>query len=126
MNVKQLTICHIFAMFVIFAGCSRQTAHESGTVAAVWKHQANSYSVTLQEGTQLLDKSFCPFYGTYEIILDAPPDGKMWYEADYKESNCWLSKTYTRVVIHIHSINDIGGSGWNHGKFGSGMLEKVE
>lgn len=98
--------------------------NEKQDIVAVWKHEANHYSVTVKEGNTLMDKAF---YGNFStiIITDVPKDKSMWYEAHFKESS-FSGGGYDSLKIHIHSIDDINGGGWNHGKFGSGTTERVQ
>ena len=113
----------IFLSFVI--NTKDIVRDEKSDIVAVWKHRANEYSVTVQEGLKFVD---IPFSGTklnQELIADVPSHKKMWYEAHYR-FNSWTGGGYEDVKIHIHSINEVNGAGWNHGKFGSGMTERVD
>ena len=31
-----------------------------------------------------------------------------------------------KLIIHLHSVKEVGGAGWNHGKFGSGNTTVVQ
>ena len=47
----------------------------------------------------------------------------MWSE-EWKNGN-WVEDTLD-VNIHIHSLEDLNGAGWNHGKFGKGNTVPIE
>lgn len=41
------------------------------------------------------------------------------------DSSNWNVRT-ARLTIHLHSVKEIDGAGWNHGKFGSGQTVVVQ
>lgn len=96
--------------------------NERFNVVAVWKHEVNRYSVTIKEGNILVDRGFAI---DSVLITDVPEGSNMWYEA-YYNYNSFSGGGYKWVNIHIHSVDDIGNAGWNHGKFGSGSTERVQ
>lgn len=108
-------------------GCSNVERNEQGPVASVWKHEVGVYSVTVLEGNILVDKGFWNNSGWVhpKIVVDVHEGSNMWYKAHYLH-NEFSGGGYDYVEIHIHGTDDIGGAGWNHGKHGSGTLERVE
>ena len=91
-------------------------------IVALWKHRVNEYSVTTQNGNKLTDK-YLYYEKDIDIIMDVPIGSNMWYSGTYKE--CYNTRTYDKLEVHIHSINDINGAGWSAGKSGSGRTERV-
>lgn len=117
----------IIAIMITSTSCKQVERDEKSEVVAVWKHDPGVYSVTIKDGITLVDKSFWSDMGraTPLIITDVPEGQNMWYEAHFSD-NAFNGKGYSNVRIHIHSIKDINGAGWNHGKFGSGQTQLLE
>lgn len=61
-----------------------------------------------------------------KIIRDVPKDKNMWVIYERTPPTFSASEKYDNVEIHIHSVDDINGAGWNHGKFGSGSTSVIE
>jgi hypothetical protein len=122
MKIKIIVTLMLLALVM---GCNKTIRDEKGDIISVWKHEVGRYSITIKEGNTLIDKAF---YRTGEceftLITDVPEGSNMWYEAHYYED--WNERGYQWVKIHIHSVDDISNAGWNHGKFGSGMTERVQ
>lgn len=56
-------------------------------------------------------------YNNHKLFCDVPKDKPMYYE-DFKQS--WETR------IHIHSINEVDGGGWDAGKGGAGKETVIE
>lgn len=125
---KSIFIFIIVLFLLPVFGCKEQKLiHEHVYIVAVWKHGVDSYSVTYQDENKFLrDVSFSSDTKSdpVERVADLADGEKMWYEADYYYWGEW--KIFRKVKIHIHSVNDLTGAGWNHGKHGSGRTEKVD
>lgn len=128
--MKSLLNLFLAIICVGLAGCTDYPlGDEREDIVAVWKHDVNQYSVTLNNGEELIDNGFSFYKGEYfsyrkiKVVPDVPEGKSMWYEASYiKNANA----NRAEVKIHVHSEKDINAAGWNHGKFGKGMLEKIE
>ena len=63
-------------------------------------------------------------YGLTVFIKPDRQEGEqMWYQTHYVYGGCKGTKGH--VIIHVRSIADINGAGWNHGKFGSGTTTRI-
>lgn len=129
MRLMLLLICAV----ALTVGCTdKELFRERNDIVAVWKHEAGVYSVSTMSGNRIIDNSFHKVPGSGEacflekpeIVADVPEGGNMWYEAIYYGGG--RLGINARVTIHVRSIDDVGGAGWNHGKFGSGMTERVQ
>ena len=108
-----LGLCLIF----LSVGCREHSEKIVGNIQAIFYHEKGSYTlVTNGERSQLV---MTTFYGAkVTIFRDIPQNRDPWalVQKDGGEE---------RVEIHIRSIDDINGAGWNHGKFGSGTTVKI-
>jgi len=60
-----------------------------------------------------------------EIYRDVPVGQPMWIE--YRTGNPDTNRAFDQLLtIHVHSVSNINGAGWNHGKFGRGDTTVVE
>jgi len=59
-----------------------------------------------------------------KIFYDVPKDEKMYLEYQKKCSGGNLLMAW--MEIHIHSIDEINGGGWNRGKFGKGQTNVIQ
>jgi len=64
------------------------------------------------------------------FFQDVPADQKMWVLVRALQ---WNSRPRSAdmhycygLEFHIHSVQDINGGGWDHGKFGRGMTTPIE
>lgn len=60
---------------------------------------------------------------TIQFFYDVPENKPMYiiYIKDCQGGTPY----YTTLYIHIHSVRDINGGGWNHGKFGHGKTTVI-
>lgn len=60
-----------------------------------------------------------------EIVVktDVAPSEPMWIRWEAVKENNFIKYHY--VEIHIHSITDINGADWNHGKHGHGKTQVI-
>ena len=55
---------------------------------------------------------------------DVPPNKSMWAVVQGKGNS--KDGIITNIEIHLHTVKEVDGGGWNHGKFGSGNTIVVE
>jgi len=138
MKLKYLLL---IPLFLSILSCNHRVHYEKGTCVAVYYHERGSYSLMVEKDGKL-EAIYLPcwWYVPISIFTDVAPNKDMWYEAQYE-----ISKSYDRykealdfsiypsdyvrdnqpktsyIHIHIRSVKDIKGGGWNHGKFGCGQ-----
>lgn len=60
-----------------------------------------------------------------KIFHDVPSGQPMWIE--YRTGDPGKNSAFDQLLtIHVHSVGDINGAGWNHGKFGRGETTVLE
>jgi hypothetical protein len=102
--------------------CAKQFRGRIDGVEAVYMHNVGSYSVMVRdEHGNLNHNRLC---GEADVRDDAPPNQSIWVETTGVET-CYKC-CHCTATVHIHSLKDIQGAGWNHGKFGSGQTTVVE
>jgi hypothetical protein len=119
----------LLGITALLSGCFSQEKPSSTTsihdIVAIWYHEGSSYSFTTVENNKLKNYGFgndtlC----TTEVVLDLKPNEKPW--ATVTTHHLTFGETRNSYIIHAHSISDIQGAGWNHGKFGSGQTTRLE
>lgn len=59
-----------------------------------------------------------------DILYDVPSSEKMYIRY---QRICKAGTPQTKFIeIHLHSPDDLGAGGWNHGKFGQGQMNVLE
>jgi len=88
----------------------------------IFFHERDFYSVfSVQEDKTVTAKFFYRNeYGKVNLICDVEKGDRMWFE------ECKNGRWSLDANIHIHSLYDLNGAGWNHGKFGSGTTVPIE
>ncbi len=129
----------LLLVLVFFGGCQKKyyidkTTYEDETITdivRVFWHEQRHYSFYIQkEGSQEINIKEIDVVYNYDksvkIFSDVPAGNKMW--AKIKESRGRTGFNYYTVYleIHLHSVKDVEGGGWNHGKFGSGQTQVVQ
>jgi len=101
-------------------------------VDRVLMHESNHYTffVSRPDNTVgILDLR--TFSGRVTVVEDMPADQpvRVEYTCRCKEVPPnfvrWRAEP-TEIYIRLHSVKEINGAGWNHGKFGSGQTTVVE
>ena len=113
---------------LVLTGCSENVHYVTPptNIVAVYYHEGNKYSVTTNVGNVLTTKRVTTRARVHTtIITDVTFDKPMWYECDYTYNNFVGATSGKGCTIHIHSVDDIIGAAWNHGKFGSGTTNRV-
>ena len=98
---------------------------EKANCEAVYFHEHGVYSVMiLTEEHQLTNIYFPRSSQNLKVIIlaDVKDEDSLWYETDYYSSN-W--GRFGNITIHVRSVDDLNGSGWNHGKFGRGKTQRI-
>lgn len=129
-----------FALFTVLStgtGCGDPVASEPvriDHVTRVLMHQPGDYTLLVTDpATKAV--TLRTFYDwctstergvgtTTQILADVPEGQALWAEQVTWQWS--LGKTCNELKsIHLHSAQDIGGAGWNNGKFGSGQTTVV-
>jgi hypothetical protein len=92
-------------------------------VERVFMHTVNSYSFLIFDKDTKEIKSV-GFGECKKITADVELEKPMWIKV--KKTSFRTGDDEYFVEIHIHSVKDINGGGWNRGKFGSGQTSVVE
>jgi len=122
----------MFIMVIIFCirACTFQKEiYLKGKISSVYMHEPGNYSVISIDQDGKLHNITFPWdcFVPITIYTDIPPTEDMWFETRYYE-NEWLGYVNTEnsfTNIHIKSVRNINGGGWNHGKFGHGQTHII-
>ncbi len=97
-------------------------------VSRVLMHEPSRYTFLMEkpDGTVAQYSFGQGCYGNIpETFHDVPVGQPMWIE--YRTGNPDTDQAFDQLLsIHVHSVTDINGAGWNHGKFGRGQTTVVE
>lgn len=103
---------------------SERTLVEDRTITrvkGVFYHEQSRYTLFVEEGGKyLVPITFDRVRA--KIVADVAEDHEMWAHVRTKRGDGY---TDSDLVIHVHSIRDINGAGWSHGKFGRGTTTKI-
>jgi len=91
----------------------------------IFMHEVEHYStLSVNEDKTVEIKSYYRgHYNKFTLICDVEVGDKMW--AALTDNGNWVERRHD-VVFHIHSLSNLNGAGWNHGKFGSGNTVLIE
>ncbi len=113
-------------MVLLTAGCG-PTMHHSNKYVGVKKllvHEGGVYSVFVpSEKGGYVQKGLVRCEATF--FDDVPQEEDMWAEEVYDLSDM-NGLHNAHCYFHIHSLKEINGGGWNHGKSGSGQTNVIE
>jgi len=124
----------LFAIISLLALCSCEESNkDSGEKSKVTKyshvekvfvHEPGRYSILVrcEKDKELVPVIFSR-YINYRLFDDVPFEEPMW--AIFTEYTIRSAKT-SDLEIHIHSLKDLNGGGWDHGKEGKGTTNTVE
>jgi hypothetical protein len=104
---------------LLIAGCDSTVTKTYPKVEAVYMHNPGSYSIIYLNGNEL--KQIASHGGKVQIFTDVELGAPLWAEVTSHTGGSWND-----MIIHIHSVNDIGTAGWNAGKQGSGQTNRVD
>lgn len=97
-------------------------------ITRVLMHEPGRYTFLIeQDGGRVAQRTIgqMPCTNVPELFHDVPAGQPMWAEYHTRRSGK-RDVCDALLTIHIHSVTDINGAGWNHGKFGSGQTTIVE
>lgn len=114
---------------LVLVGCgsseptTKEVIHKN--IDRVFMHSGRKASFFSQKEDGSIDHTFLEptMHGTLKYFADVPRGEKMWAKETIVRGN--MSTTYY-VDIHLHSVDEVDGGEWNHGKHGSGTVSVVE
>jgi len=97
-------------------------------VVRIFMHSPLHYSVMIQEPeTKIISPLNLGDYNIQELevnfLPDVPNTEKMSVTITYGGRS---GRDAIKYDFHIHSINDLGGAGWDEGKFGRGQTSVIQ
>lgn len=117
----------ISLMLLFIAGCGEPTTTEVvyKDIDRVFMHSWDTVSFFRQKPDGSIDHKFLRSYscGGIKYFVDIPKDEKMWAKETTIEGSMNNSIS---VEVHLHSVDEVYGGEWNHGKQGSGTVSVVE
>ena len=118
----------LIIIFVFCSGCCNDLL-PAKTVQFdyLYMREPGSYFVSYMDGNQIIHRDFSEDLMNdikYTIVCDVDTDKSNY--ATIEELKCPFPSASNIVTFHIHYPEDIITAGWNHGKFGKGMLEQVK
>lgn len=113
----------VFCFFACDAGPAvRKHVH----IERVFMSSPNTYYAYVRGSDGAIDTvSLASGYSRPRIIDDVPAGQPIWAVEHLTTSGC-VHGVPESVEIHVHSLKDIDGGAWNHGKGGHGQVELVE
>lgn len=112
---------------LLAAGCGDVLQHYSNKyvgVKKVFMHENGVYSVFVpSEKGGYIQKGLVKCEATF--FEDVPPEEDMRAEEVFDRSY-WHGFQNSYCTFHIHSLKEIGGGGWDHGKSGHGQTNVIE
>lgn len=129
--LARIVMLFALATTVLLQGClgigSVPQDERVDDVVRIFMHERGRYTVLKQSAVessiveQKVPGYSCDATATY--VPDVPKDQPMWLSVHYEGTYIQYS---ARIIFHVHSAQDIGGAGWNHGKAGSGQTVVVQ
>lgn len=121
------SILLVFLMLLLMIGCGKPTVTENvyTDVSRVFMHSWNTVSFFKQNPDGSIEHKFLRSHlrGNIRYFADVPKEEKMWAKETVVEGSL---ETDIYVEIHLHSIDEVDGGEWDHGKQGSGTVSVVE
>lgn len=96
-------------------------------VTRVMMHEPWRYTFLMEDSGRITQRTIGqnPCGNVPVLFQDVPTGHPMWVE--YRTVRSGKTDVCDELItIHIHSVADINGAGWNHGKYGSGQTTVVE
>ncbi len=111
------------------AGCTKYSdPYRVENVTRVLMHEPSRYTLLTALPDGRIEQHTYGGYGLCykppDLYHDVPPDKPIW--AELREANDGCTPCTYVASIHLHSVEEINGAGWNHGKFGNGQTTVVE
>lgn len=95
--------------------------HTYNNIDKIFIHTPQYISFFVQENEQL---KHIEVQGSPILWFNDVPDDKEIYCTVIRRYE-WPLWVIERIEVHCHSTSDINGAGWNHGKFGSGVVQEI-
>lgn len=89
-----------------------------------WYNQRELYVNYLEDNQVIIDQ-VPPKYGV-PLKVFVNNTGKSWFKCDYAWNSLSGYEDGGFCEIHIQSLDQINGAGWNHGKQGKGNTQRVQ
>lgn len=123
---KTLTVLSI-GIVLLAAGCRRGEPQEVRitNIARIFMHERGHYTFLVRQadGVTLVPVT-ADCSPNEQFVADVPEGDLSWVTwMEYRNGHCVHGAPFT---IHLHHASQVLGAGWNHGKFGSGMMQVVE
>lgn len=113
--------------FFFLSSCEeKELAQEKvENIVRVFMHEPGRYSflIQLSNSSVVTMRTFLLYNCETKFIMDVPKNEKMWAYIK-RESDPRVFRTF--IDVHIHSVRDVEGAGWNHGKFGKGQTYVIQ
>lgn len=120
----------VLTLFVVLtaAGCgtsAKPVERKYENIIAIAWHERNRFTLWLQNpGTTRTTRVYIDDFGDrVDVFTDIPEGGKSWVRV---VSNSNYPTQIWYAEIHIHSLKDLMGADWNHGKFGRGKTTFID
>lgn len=130
MSPKELLFVVIPAILLSVISCSSQPEQLNTKVYTgidrVFMHSVFHWSFIQDDYPRPID--FHVAKETLNILKDVAPQDKCWIKVkvsenfDINDNYCWAYA----LEIHLHSVKDINGAGWDLGKSGQGQTQVIE
>lgn len=120
----------VISLPAILAGCGPLPPDREiviKDIVQVSHHERDLYTFRIQEGSSPeLERVTIYFKGKPREIMDVPLGQKMWVKYTARWEFGMNAPTKINGEIHFHSVKDIQGGGWDHGKHGRGTTTVLE
>lgn len=125
--MKKLNYILLGALLML-TSCDKpyDTHVEYTNVVAVYYHEGNSYSIATKTDHTISMTYLAADYDSQIDIFDDVLNTNSMYVVGNEHFNNGGVMDNSTWQIHIHSIDDINGAGWNHGKSGHGMTLRIQ
>jgi hypothetical protein len=114
-------------ILLLATGCGQPTTTEVvyKDIDRVFMHDWNTVSFFRQNSDGSIEHKFLYSHlrGDIKYFSDVPEKQKMWAKEIIVDGNMTTDRY---VEIHLHSVNEVAGGEWDHGKHGSGTVSVVE
>ena len=113
---------------LVLAGCSSKATTKEVVykdIDRVFIHSGNRVSFFKEKEDGSIQHEFLNSraFGDIKYFSDVPKEQKMWAKEKTVEDSM-VTSCY--VEINLHSVDEVDGGEWNHGKHGSGTVNVVE
>lgn len=114
-------------MLLFICGCGEPTTTEVvyKDIDRVFMHSWDRVSFFRQNSNGSIEHKFLYSYpcGGIKYFSDVPKEEKIWAKETTVEGSM---DTGISIEVHLHSVDEVYGGEWNHGKQGSGTVSVVE